>query len=253
MKSAMRSTAAAALLAALLLPGCSTLSVRKPNPQADALVNRLAHTNQTLMDFKGIGTLKLTRAGQVQSSRLAFAGSIPARLRLDVMGSPGQHLASLASDGKWFYILLYQEKRFHRQRISDSSFEHLVSLPVTVVDVLDLLAGRVPIRSYRTADLMDNRKDDGYVLELRNQWGQPRQRIFVDAGQVTVKGYEVFHDNGSLAYRVELVESQIVDGHQVPKWMVIADDKEERLDLKVEQYWANAAIAPSGFVLKSPD
>jgi outer membrane biogenesis lipoprotein LolB len=251
MKSGINLMAAFAL-AAFLLSACSFLPPRKPTPEADALLARLIDANQDLMDFKGIGNLKLTHEGQVQSARLAFAGSIPAKLRLDVMGSPGQHLASLASDGKWFYMLFYQEDRFYKQRVSDSALERLVALPVTVLDILDILAGRVPIRTHRTADLMDNRKGNGYILELKSQWGRTRQRIFVDDRREAVVGYEIVNDNGSLAYRVDIIESQIVDGHRVPKLLAIADDKDERLDLKVERFWANVAIAPSGFVLQAP-
>jgi hypothetical protein len=252
MKSVKIRAAAIGLSVAFLLSACSFLTPSKPSPQADALLARLIDTNENLLDFKGIGSLKITHAGQVQSARLAFAGSIPARLRLDVMGSPGQHLASLASDGKWFYMLFYQEDRYYKQRLSDSSLARLVSLPVTVVDILDVLAGRVPIRPHRTADLMDNQGGNGYILQLKSRWGNTCQRIFVDGSRQVVKSYEVVNEDGSLAYRVDFIESQVIDGHRVPKRLTIADDKAERLDLRVERFWSNVAIAPSGFVLQAP-
>jgi outer membrane biogenesis lipoprotein LolB len=252
MMSGLCRMAAIALATVFLLPACSMVSPKKSNPQAEAMLTRLSQANQNLLDFKGIGNLKLSHAGQIQSGRLAFAGSIPAKLRLDVMGSPGQHLATLASDGKWFYMLFHDENRFYKQRASDSALERLVSLPVTISDIIDILAGRVPIRTHGAAFLLDGQKG-GHILELKNPWGRTRQRIFIHGSQKEVSGYEVVNENGSLAYRVEFIESQVIDGHRVPKVLVISDDRNERLDLKVERFWANAAIAPSGFVLSDPN
>jgi hypothetical protein len=99
---------------------------------------------------------------------------------------------------------------------------------------------------------MDNPKGNGYILELKSRWGHTCQRIFVDDRREAVNRYEVVNEDGSLAYRVDFIESQVVDGHRVPKMLTIADDKGERLDLKVERFWTHAAMAPSGFILQAP-
>ena len=81
--------------------------------EARKLLATLEERNRNLQTFKGIGRLKLRQAGNVLSIRLAWIGSYPDKLRITVMNVVGQPTASLATDGRFLYMVSHSKREFY--------------------------------------------------------------------------------------------------------------------------------------------
>ncbi len=235
----------------LLFSACGRFQTATPTitPEAMAQIDRLLMMNQGLVDLKGLGRMKLELAAQKQSARMAWAGSMPDKLRMDFMGAPGVTLASLASDGQWVYLRLDQENRFYKNESGRKLFRGIVDIPISVREALQILGGKVPIAPHKRAVLIVKDKKQP-TLVLRDRWGNVCQRVFFDASQKNPTGFEMVRPDGSISYRTEFEEMMNLDQFRLPKHLVLSNSKGERFELKVEKYWINQPLPPSRYVLQ---
>ena len=106
------------LTAAFLFSSCAYLKPSKelefiPAEKAAeirSLLSALQSKNDTLINFKGIGKIKVWKNGIIQvDQRVAWIGEKPVKLSIAVLIS-GYPAIKLATDGKWLY---YLETRGH--------------------------------------------------------------------------------------------------------------------------------------------
>src|SRR5210317_1877082 len=103
------------VLVAALLAGCSSFSRKISEPEelaamaeARMVLLALGSQNEKLINFKGIGKIKVWQNGEKKiNERIAWIGSETAKLSIVVLIS-GHPAVKMASDGKWFY---YYEAR----------------------------------------------------------------------------------------------------------------------------------------------
>jgi outer membrane biogenesis lipoprotein LolB len=241
-------------MAALLVAACShwTAKVPETSPMAAASIDGLLHLNQGLTDLKGLGQMKLIHSGQTQSARMAWAETLSEnKLRMDIMGAPGVTMATIACDGKWVYLRLNQVNRFYKKKNGQRLFERMVGIPITIQDIVQLLAGKIPLSPYRSAILMEKKSDHDFrVLELIDKWGRTRQRIFLASDQIHPMAFEVLKSNGAVLYRVEFLEMMNLQNYRLPKYLVLSNAEGEHLELVVEKYWPNQPLPSSKFILE---
>jgi outer membrane lipoprotein-sorting protein len=242
------------------LCSCASLVERAPEKtkpaveiDAQGLIAAIQSNNDTLETFKGIGKIKLSQKGKIQGARLYWIGSDPGRLRLEILTITGQPIASLASDGDWVYLNIHDRQRFYRKRTTDASLKNIVSIAVKSSDVLDLLAGRIPVRLHNHATVVKNESGEGYILLLKKGSKRVLERIYLDEPQKMVQKIEVLNINGSLGFRAIFEKMQIVNGYSVPSVLKIVNDEGVSFQLNVEKYWANVPISSSVFTLRPPD
>jgi len=248
------------LMTCFFLCSCASYIGRAPEKaavaigiEAQGLIAAIQSNNDTLKTFKGIGKVKLSKKGKIQGARIAWVGSDPGRLRLEILAITGQPIVSLASDGDWVYLNIHDRQRFYRKRTTDANLNNIVSIPVKSSDVLHLLAGRIPVREHNHATVIKNESGEGYVLLLKKGSKRVLERIYLDEPKKMVQKVEVLNTNGSLGFRATFEKMQIIDGYNVPLVLRIADDEGVNFQLNVEKYWANVSVSPSAFVLRPPD
>jgi outer membrane lipoprotein-sorting protein len=240
-----------ALLTTLLFIACAPLvpTIPETSPAALAAIDRLLLFNQGLIDLKGIGQMKLIHSSQSLSARIAWAGSFPDKLRMDIMGSPGVNLVTLASDGEFVYLKLYQENRFFKKKRANTLFKRMVDIPISVREVIQILGGKIPLASHRSAALKAN--NTGHqILELKDKWGNISQRIFWAQDKNDPIAFEMVKADGTIIYRTEFIELMDLKQFNVPKYLVLSNSKGDRFELTVERYWVNQPLPSSIFVLK---
>ena len=239
------------LLSALLLTACAPFMpvIPETSQAAQAAIDRLLLFNQGLIDLKGIGQMKLIHSGQPQSARMAWAGGFPDKLRMDIMGSPGVNLATLASDGKYIYLKLYKENRFYKKESKKALFKGMVDIPISVREVIQILGGKIPLVPHRSATLKEN--NSGHqTLELKNKWGNISQRVFWAQDQHDPIAFEMVKADGTIAYRTEFIEVMDFKQFKVPKYLVLSNSKGDRFELTVERYWVNQPLPSSRYSLQ---
>ncbi len=216
------------------------------------LLSKIQNTNSNLKTFKGIGSIHFGTGAQRQKARAAWVGAMNAKLRIEILSISGQPAASLANDGKWLYLHLHQKRRFHKKHSTGSNLKAFFSIPVESQDVVDLLAGRVPIRSHHQVSIVANPSQEGYILILSKRWRGEIERIYLDKEKSRIDKIEILGNQGSIAYRVHFEGRQIVDGFVIPASLDITNTQGDRLKIEIERFWTNVAVSPSMFVLNPP-
>jgi len=249
------------LIISLLVTGCSSLQPKVDGPEsmtvspaAEALYSRLQSQNSQLQSFKGTGRMRIEDANGTQRARIMWAGYGREKLRLEIMGATGQSLLSFAYDGERIYLISHAENRFYSKRSSNASLEKLISLPISVSESLDLLAGRIPMEKQLLPIGVQVKENGEHFLVLKSLERNTRQKnIIIDTASGAVRRIEVLGKDERLEYQAEFTQMQNVSGFEVPRELRISKPPQAKLQLVVEQFWPNAAIPESLFVLDRPD
>ncbi|GAB6907605.1 hypothetical protein DESC_240037 [Desulfosarcina cetonica] len=238
-----------------LTSGCSYLVPPAPvaDPAAEALVTRLNHANAGLAQFKWVGRLSLARPNRpVQVYRAAVAGQHDDRLRIDLFSPVGGSAASFSSDGSDFYVIEHASREYHKKAVGRGSLRAFVGLDIHIKDLLEFMAGRIPVETECVAQRVPVEEEDA-PLELRlvDRRGRVRQRITLDQ---TMRPAAVvwFDSSGKAIYTLTITSLQDIDGFTVPRQMALSDITGRRLSFRLDRFMANAPMSEDLFVLPPP-
>jgi hypothetical protein len=223
--------------------------------EAQALLADLSRQNASLNSFKGLGKIKVWQNGRLTiDERVAWVGYERDKLSIVLMIS-GYPAVKMTSDGKWFYYYEAGQGKPIYKKIpaTEASLKHIISIPIQAVDILDLLAGRVPVREHNSVILYNQDAGQGYVLALKQWWWGIIEKIYLDADKSRVRLIEYFSRTGSLIYRVRFEEMQMVNGYQVPAKLSITNGEDTNFQLDVHKYYTDVPVTASMFVLNPPD
>ncbi len=222
-----------------------------PAPQDVSL--SLAQINKSLESFKGTGKLQLLRDGRSYHGRVAWVGSFSDKLRVELMGAPGQPKTGFSSDGEWLYYYDLRNDKHPVKKISskDSSLKRFVSIAITTRDVVSLLSGRVPDYRYQSLKVQRRKPEQGIVLIRKKKWRMGTQRIYFGPDKRIVEKIEVFKGN-RIVYRAEFRRMRSFNKYRVPMQLVISNDNGDGFQLDIERYWANVSVSPDMFILNPP-
>ncbi len=242
--------------------------------EVEKTISTLKNQNLKLKTFKGVGNIKFRgRKKKDVAGRIAWVASSPDKIRIALSSVSGHPMISVASDGQWLYLISHSRGDFYKKPATTSSMRRLFTIPVKTEDMVDILAGRVPIHSYDSAVLTDHRSQvysteghtvstrnggdgsgqNGYVLVLKKKWGDILEKIYLDEKKKNVHKVEMFDATGTLAYRVEFDRMQAINGYRVPSRLLISNSDGSGFHLDVDRYWADASVSPSVFVLTPPE
>ena len=254
----------------LVLAACSTPSHRLPadprraSSRAEAILHTLTTRHPGPDTFKGIGRAVIRARGQVRTVRLAWMGSGRDRLRLEIFGVVGYPAVRFADDGQWTTLIYDHPPRFVKKPSSPSGLKRLLPVPVHISDILDLIAGRIPVRPYRSvarvpaeptaasaADPADPQAPGG-VLALKRFWGTVVEKIFFDEATRDVRQVEMYGPDGTLAFRAVFEKMQCIGPYRVPEVLSLSGGGGDTLRLHIERYWPDVELAPDRFVLAPP-
>ena len=245
-----------------LLLGCAGLKgpgTIKPDSKSTAAMDpgpvfaHLEQTNAGLTSFKGIGKIKIWKQGGLQSTRVVWAGYQTEKLRLEILGAGGRPFSSVVYDGSQLSLSLHSERRFYQKYTRQANLNRLISMPVTVPDVLSILAGRVPLLKNATMTIESASSGKQVVLLLKKGWIKKQTgKIYLREDMKTVWKYELFQGKDTLLYRVEFLSRKPYGDYQLPDVLLFSDDLQTRIRIDVDKIWPDAKLPPSVFVLEPP-
>lgn len=247
------------VLALLFLTACTGM-VQKPidekraagQRQALELIQTLKNRNKNLLYFKGTGRFILRQENRVLSARVAWIGFYPKKLRIALLNPIGQPLVTLSADGQNLYVISHSNNQFHKTSSANPNLSQLISIPITVQELISILTARLPVREFYQAGLNVKESSKEYVLTLTPKWRGVTEKIFLDAEDRSILRIEMYNRSDFLIYRVVFKEMLPVAEHNFPKKIEISDDKENSFELEVDHYWADVPLESSMFVLSPP-
>ncbi|MBW1834904.1 MAG: DUF4292 domain-containing protein [Deltaproteobacteria bacterium] len=151
-------------------------------------------------------------------------------IRIAILNISGQPLLSLANDGQWFYFLSHTDNSFYKKRSSYSNLKKAIQIPIKPVEIVSLLAGRIPLYEYHAANIIRN-KEQGYVIVLKKRSGNVIQKIYLNEDKKDIKKIELF------------------DGNEIPLKLSVSSDNGNGFKIDVHKYWTDVSVNPSMFVL----
>ena len=245
------------LIFTLIIPACS---IQQPNtvtrdisPGAEELSSLLSNINHSLNTVKGIGKAHMTREGRSFSARVAWAGSLPGKIRVEVVNTPGQSKTGFSSDGSWIYYFDPSDAKVPVKKISteDATLKRFVSITIRPDEAVSLLSGRAPDFSYQSVRMNRSNNSDGYVLIREKKWWKGLQKIYIDHRQKEILKIESYAWN-KLLFRAEFKKMMSVKGYRIPSRLVISNGEGDMFQLDVDRCWVNASIPPDMYVLRPP-
>lgn len=240
--------------------------------EAVAMVSTLKRRNRKLTTSKGLGRIIFLGSERKEvSTRIAWIASVPDRLRITLSSITGQPIVSVASDGRWLYLISYAKGDFYKKRATDSNMKHFFSISIKSRDIVDILDGRVPLEKYDSAILMKDgslsiSQGEGFVaagtssskgneyeniLILKGKWNNVLEKIYLNQKQ-DVQKIEMFDSTGMLLYRVEFNRMQQINTYRVPSRLKVSNNDGQGFKLDLERYWADVRVSPSVFMLAPP-
>jgi len=194
------------LLAFLVLEGCAARLPGAPpgvlTPLADVL-DQLRTRQTRVQSFQARGRIVLIAPERHYAGSGLLLGRDPATLRADIYDPLGRSLLGFASDGREVSVLSAQEAKFFRGPATPANLAALVPPSVTLPQALKLLTASVPLSPGPPARQELDPSQGQYLLEWQNPDGTPRERLWVDARNLTPVKDDWFGSGGPHNFSVE--------------------------------------------------
>jgi outer membrane biogenesis lipoprotein LolB len=236
------------------MAGCAvrrpqTLPAPLPSADAEAVLAQVQGINQGLKTLKGVGRLEIQTPEYRRAARAAWAGSLEgaAKFRLDIMGA-GLPAVSLAGDGRRVY--LRQSGDVQTRLASNPRLDDLVGLPVTVVDLLHAMAGRLPELAYQRVSVHPDPAAGGVQVVFYDRLGTPRVQAALDGTGKRLQRSAFYRPDGGLHYRIDYGGYRSADSYWLPHRIEVGDGQ-RICRIAVERWWPDTALNESVFVLEA--
>lgn len=244
------------LITAVMVSGCSIPKKKVHDPsttgdpdEINCLLSMITKRNEGLETIKGIGKAVVTTNGKTNPIRIAWVASRPDKIRFELLGIPGQSSASLSFDGEYYYFSSQREEGVFKGESDGSMLESIISISIHAQDVIDIMAGRIPVIDFDSAVIEDDGEKDGYTLTLQQDWFGRSQNIYFDSSKTKIKKSEIFSYTGSLEYRVEFEKMTHVNDYLLPFTFSLSNEEGAFFRWETERSYTNVPVSPSAFVL----
>ena len=242
------------IVTALLLSACAwspPAEIRR-DMAAEAMVSALRKINTGLNQFKYIGKLTIDdRNRPVQAFRVAIAGQFPAQLRIDMFAPIGGSAALFASDGKHLFLFDHRSHEYYKKRFGRGSLKRFIGLDLSVGDLLELLAGRIPIGEQLIARSKLERDGHTSQLILVDRNARIRQRIITDDALRPVES--VWYDEREAErFKARLQGGQSVDGFVLPRRVEVSGVAGTQVSVAIDRFEVNVDFDEHLFAPERP-
>lgn len=251
MSVSFRFTVRIVVLFTLALCGCSWIHTEPPtySPDVSEIIHRIESQNMAITSANGLASATITDSDETRHYRLAWAAEKPDRLRLIVLFS-GKPVETLLHDGS--HLLITSHTGSHdtiRKRAKNPNLEKLISLPLRVNRMINILSGDIPLPDHRSARL-ESTQDGGFILILLKRSEQPVATFYLD-GEKKLISYE-FTDSKDNIYRIHYKNSPPHDSRPMTlPGNITIQNKGRSLVLRIDQLHPNPSLSPETFEIIS--
>jgi len=221
-------------------------------PDPENIVEQIKHNVTSLEDFKGISRFTHVNDGQMQSGRIAFAVSLPDKLRVEMLGPFGQPLISLASNGSKLYLYIRSKDLFKSGIQFRSTLKKILGMPISIPELNAILAGYVPVADYYRAQIKPwsitrNGPNSGWELSLKSRFGRIKEKIWLGLDKKTVIKATLYSSSGDELYTVFPL-----DNPNKADTIRVLGPEGASITLEPQKFWENTHVDKTQFIIKRP-
>lgn len=235
----------------ILFSGCAGLRPNRPNchdKKALKLAESIEDFNKNINSCTGIGWIRVSRKGRIDKFRAAWAVLNHDKIRLTLMNS-GFPVETIIADGRKVIFLSHTHKHsLYKINSPNPSLADILSIPVKVRDIISLLSGQIPIKTFDYACLLKTVNPGKKTLILHKKWRTGAQQVIFDPDNI-IRAYELFGSEDHLMYSVSFSEFNTCGVFQIPFKIIIRDSLDRSLSLEITGYRVNSPVKDSAFSL----
>jgi outer membrane lipoprotein-sorting protein len=159
-------------------PGCALLGLqsgKSSDPRAEKIIHRTQAFNSQITTSKGTGQLTLTRGFRKEKYKIAWAAQSPNRLRMTLLMS-GHPVETIAATGQWVTFVSHTGAHKPHSAVSaDPDLNPYINIPLRLSELVSLLLGRVPERTFDTAWILPETPDTVFASQFPHKFRNGQQ------------------------------------------------------------------------------
>ena len=232
--------------------GCAHLfAPPAENSHGRQILQGLAGINAGLTRYKALAHIRIESDGQVISGRIAMAGILPGKLRIEWLDMMGQPLTTLAGDGETITIFSRIDNSTHRLRQSPKALEQLIHIPIGIEDLQTIMVGRLPL-PVDVAVQIKEAQGETDKLVLKNRWHNVVATLQADRSTARALAMQTFSAQGEPLYEIQWLQWRNEGNYIVPVKMTFESESVQLLTLTTDRFWPDAEVPETVFKLDAP-
>ncbi len=241
------------LAACVFLSGCSPLRpVTDPAMDKKAIVlgTAVREFNSQIETSKGTGWIIIKVKETTQKYRVIWAAAFPDRLRMTLLLS-GLPVETMIATGQ--SLAFYSHTGGHESHIiysKDPDLKKYLNLPVSVSDIVSVLLGRLPVRSFDDAYYLPDDPSLSTVV-LQHRHDRQHQYLHFD-GNRNIHRITRIDNQGRRLYGIILGDCLSRDFGKLYTKIEMMDKTSRKMTLIITKFVANPEIKASAFMLTEP-
>ncbi len=243
---------------ALLLAGCPVVlkPVERPYPppSANDLIASMRAHDQRVAGVRAETKVEHSAQGQRVKLTVSILVARGGKIRMDLEGPLGDNLATLVSDGKNFALLDARQNRFMTGPANACNVARLIQLALDPEEVVEVIAGGVPLVGEPAGVSWDKTRGGREVLELRTPDGG-KELVELDGRERRwdVLSAARLDAGGKVLWRVTHDDFHDQDGVRLPGRTTVEEPPlKVEAKIKFREQELNPQIDPSLFQLAAP-
>jgi hypothetical protein len=189
----------------------------------------------------------------VRKGKLLFMAGAPDRIHVEALSPTDDMLTLLASPGPEFVYYERGGKRCIRGTTCPGNTSRFLPVPLSIPQVIGLLAGQPPVIEHRDAALKLRRKTGLYELRLEDPASGTTQILTVDPFDFDVVSTTITRASDALKVRLDFDDYRPQGAYRLPrKIRARLDQHETDLSLEVREVEADLQFKGDPFTVHCP-
>ncbi|MEW6267641.1 MAG: DUF4292 domain-containing protein [Thermodesulfobacteriota bacterium] len=242
----------------LLASACAPLEPRPTGvgPTAEEVLAGLRQRQALVQTFAGRGAIRIKDARAQHYFDIMIAAAQPDRLRLQAFDFMGRPLVTLTADRNEIRFLDYGRTRMYQGPPSPLNLSRFLPLDMTVSELITLLAGGRPLKTYERAVLEAGRGlgSKTWLLSLDRSGGGLVEKVWVTSGW-RIQRVEVGPRGEEPSFRLEYDDYRPLAGREdEAPFRITASDMKRQSELVItyQEVKINPDLPPGLFTLIPP-
>ena len=239
----------------IIFPGCSSVNYQNRHDiEAFNLAQQINNLNKEIKTSKGLGWLKINKENIETVFKIAWITEPPAKIRITLL-SDGLPVESIVSNKDSLTLFSHTGKHdLKTYSVKNPSLEDILSIPIHLEDIINLLTGQIPIKNYQYAFFDNNSDNQNYdkkvckTIILKNSSDRGIQKIFLDADNQIIK-YMITDWKIEPVYTIFFLDPVKIDSVTIFSKLLIQDNLDRKVLLEISKFHQNLPVKESYFNL----